>query len=94
VTGVSGAGKSTLINQILYPVLSIKLNKSQLSVGKYEKINGLSNLNKVINIDQKAICRTPRSNPTTYIKVFDYIRDLFTMIPESKARGYKKPVFI
>jgi excinuclease ABC subunit A len=90
VTGVSGAGKSTLINQILYPALAVKLHDSQLSVGKHEKITGLSHLNKVINIDQKPIGRTPRSNPATYTKVFDPIRDLFAMLPESKARGYKK----
>jgi len=90
VTGVSGAGKSTLINQILYPALAVKLHDSQLSVGKHEKITGLSHLNKVINIDQKPIGRTPRSNPATYTKVFDPIRDLFAMLPESRARGYKK----
>ncbi|MCF8114095.1 MAG: excinuclease ABC subunit UvrA, partial [Desulfotignum sp.] len=90
VTGVSGAGKSTLINQILYPALAVKLHESQFSVGKHEKITGLSHLNKVINIDQKPIGRTPRSNPATYTKVFDPIRDLFAMLPESKARGYKK----
>ncbi|HKJ98163.1 MAG TPA: excinuclease ABC subunit UvrA [Desulfotignum sp.] len=90
ITGVSGAGKSTLINQILYPALAVKLHESQLSVGKHEKITGLSHLNKVINIDQKPIGRTPRSNPATYTKVFDPIRDLFAMLPESKARGYKK----
>ncbi|MCF8091990.1 MAG: excinuclease ABC subunit UvrA [Desulfotignum sp.] len=90
VTGVSGAGKSTLINQILYPALAVKLHESQLSVGKHEKITGLSHLNKVINIDQKPIGRTPRSNPATYTKVFDPIRDLFAMLPESKTRGYKK----
>ncbi|MCG8568201.1 MAG: excinuclease ABC subunit UvrA [Desulfobacterales bacterium] len=90
VTGVSGAGKSTLINQILYPALAVKLNGSQIAVGKHEKITGLSHLNKIINIDQKPIGRTPRSNPATYTKVFDHIRDLFAMIPESKARGYKK----
>ncbi|MCP4021689.1 MAG: excinuclease ABC subunit UvrA [Desulfobacteraceae bacterium] len=90
VTGVSGAGKSTLINQILYPALAVKLHDSKLSVGKHEKIKGLSHLNKAINIDQKPIGRTPRSNPATYTKVFDHIRDLFAMLPESKARGYKK----
>jgi len=90
VTGVSGAGKSTLINQILYPALAKKLHSSSLPVGKHHSIRGLSHLNKVINIDQKAIGRTPRSNPATYTKVFDYIRDLFSMLPESKIRGYKK----
>ncbi len=90
VTGVSGAGKSTLINQILYPALAVKLNGSQMSVGKHRKITGLSHINKVINIDQKPIGRTPRSNPATYTKLFDPIRDLFALLPESVARGYKK----
>lgn len=90
VTGVSGAGKSTLINQILYPALAVKLHKSQMSVGRHKAIKGLSHLNKVINIDQKPIGRTPRSNPATYTKVFDPIRDLFAMLPESRERGYKK----
>ncbi|WDP90406.1 MAG: excinuclease ABC subunit UvrA [Desulfobacter sp.] len=90
VTGVSGAGKSTLINQILYPALAVALNKSQMTVGRHEKITGLSHINKVINIDQKPIGRTPRSNPATYTKVFDHIRDFFAMLPESQARGYKK----
>ncbi|WP_022666611.1 excinuclease ABC subunit UvrA [Desulfospira joergensenii] len=90
VTGVSGAGKSTLINQILYPALAVNLHQSQMAVGAHKGIIGLSHLNKVINIDQKPIGRTPRSNPATYTKVFDHIRDLFAMIPESKARGYQK----
>jgi len=90
VTGVSGAGKSTLVNQILYPALARKLHNSLLSVGQHHSIQGLSHLNKVINIDQKAIGRTPRSNPATYTKVFDHIRDLYAMLPESKMRGYKK----
>ncbi|MBU1342954.1 MAG: excinuclease ABC subunit UvrA [Proteobacteria bacterium] len=90
VTGVSGAGKSTLINQILYPALAVKLHGSQMIVGRHEKITGLSHLDKIINIDQKPIGRTPRSNPATYTKVFDHIRDFFALLPESKARGYKK----
>ena len=90
VTGVSGAGKSTLINQILYPALAVKLHDSKLTVGQHDKIKGLSHLDKIINIDQKPIGRTPRSNPATYTKVFDHIRDFFAMLPESKARGYKK----
>ena len=90
ITGVSGAGKSTLINQILYPALAVNLHGSQMIVGRHEKIMGLSHLNKIINIDQKPIGRTPRSNPATYTKVFDHIRDFFEMLPESKARGYKK----
>ena len=90
VTGVSGAGKSTLINQILYPALAVKLHDSKLNVGRHDKIKGLSHLDKIINIDQKPIGRTPRSNPATYTKVFDHIRDFYAMLPESKARGYKK----
>ncbi len=90
VTGVSGAGKSTLINQILYPALAVSLHNSQMGVGKHEKITGLAHVNKIINIDQKPIGRTPRSNPATYTKLFDHIRDYFALLPESKARGYKK----
>ncbi len=90
VTGVSGAGKSTLINQILYPALAVALHNSQMSVGTHEKISGLSHIDKIINIDQKPIGRTPRSNPATYTKVFDHVRDFFALLPESKARGYKK----
>jgi len=93
ITGVSGAGKSTLTNQILYPALSRRLHASDLEVGKHQRISGLSNLDKVINIDQKAIGRTPRSNPATYTKVFDQIRELFAMLPESRMRGYKKGRF-
>ncbi|RJP79863.1 MAG: excinuclease ABC subunit UvrA [Desulfobacteraceae bacterium] len=93
VTGVSGAGKSTLINQILYPALAKKLHASTNPVGKHGRIKGLSHLDKVINIDQKAIGRTPRSNPATYTQLFGNIRDLFAMLPESRARGYKKGRF-
>lgn len=90
VTGVSGAGKSTLVNQILFPALARALHDSPLGMGKHSSIQGLSHLNKVINIDQKAIGRTPRSNPATYTKVFDHIRDFYAMLPESKLRGYPK----
>ncbi len=93
ITGVSGAGKSTLINQILYPALARSLHESTLDVGKHDSIKGLSQLNKVINIDQRAIGRTPRSNPATYTKVFDHIRDFFSLLPDSRARGYKKGRF-
>jgi excinuclease ABC subunit A len=93
VTGVSGAGKSTLVNHILYPALANHLHGAMLEVGRHTGIDGLANLNKVINIDQKAIGRTPRSNPATYTKVFDHIRDLFALLPESKARGYTKGRF-
>jgi len=90
VTGVSGAGKSTLVNQILYPALAAKLHATTLEVGAHARISGLSHLNKVINIDQKPIGRTPRSNPATYTKVFDHIRDFFAKLPESRMRGYQK----
>jgi excinuclease ABC subunit A len=93
VTGVSGAGKSTLINQILYPALSRHLYNAFLDVGEHGGIDGLKNLDKVINIDQKAIGRTPRSNPATYTKVFDPIREIFALLPESRARGYTKGRF-
>ncbi len=93
VTGVSGAGKSTLINQILYPVLARRLHNTPIEVGRHAGITGLSHLDKVINIDQKAIGRTPRSNPATYTKVFDHIRNLFALLPESNMRGYTKGRF-
>jgi excinuclease ABC subunit A len=93
VTGVSGAGKSTLINQILYPALANQLHKASLDVGLHGGISGLAGLNKIINIDQKAIGRTPRSNPATYTKVFDHIRDFFALLPEAKVRGYAKGRF-
>ena len=93
VTGVSGAGKSTLINQILYPALARRLHRANLEVGRHGGLTGLAHLDKVINIDQKAIGRTPRSNPATYTKLFDPIRDLFALLPESRARGYRKGRF-
>ncbi|MBC8384748.1 MAG: excinuclease ABC subunit UvrA [Candidatus Cloacimonetes bacterium] len=89
VTGVSGSGKSSLINQILFPAMSNKLNRSSLKEGKYSKITGFEHLDKVIDIDQQPIGRTPRSNPATYTKLFDPIRNLFAELPASKIRGYK-----
>jgi len=89
VTGVSGAGKSTLVNDILYPALARKLNNATQRMGKHRAVHGLEQLDKVINIDQKPIGRTPRSNPATYIKVFDEIRSLFAQLPESRIHGYK-----
>ena len=89
VTGVSGSGKSSLINEILYKGLSGKLNNKFTFAGDYDKIDGVSNIDKIIAIDQKPIGRTPRSNPATYTGVFTDIRDLFANTPESKARGYK-----
>lgn len=88
VTGVSGAGKSTLINDILYPAVARKLHQSSVPVGKHDRIDGLAAFNKVIDIDQQPIGRTPRSNPATYIKVFDEIRKLMAELPEARARGY------
>nr|WP_301868053.1 excinuclease ABC subunit UvrA [Methanobrevibacter smithii] len=89
VTGVSGSGKSSLINEILYKGLSGKLNNKFTFAGVYDKIEGVSNIDKIIAIDQKPIGRTPRSNPATYTGVFTDIRDLFAETPEAKARGYK-----
>lgn len=89
VTGVSGSGKSSLINEILYKGLSGKLNNKFTFAGDYDKIEGVSKIDKIIAIDQKPIGRTPRSNPATYTGVFTDIRDLFAETPEAKARGYK-----
>jgi excinuclease ABC subunit A len=89
VTGVSGSGKSSLITDILYPSLSNHLHAAEHPVGAYKEILGIDNIDKVIAIDQSPIGRNPRSNPATYIKLFDDIRDLFTLLPESQARGYK-----
>lgn len=88
VTGVSGSGKSSLINEILFPALSNRLNRSSLIEGQYKEILGVEKFDKVINIDQSPIGRTPRSNPATYTGVFNYIRDLFAATPEAKERGY------
>jgi len=93
ITGVSGSGKSSLITETLYPALRNYFYRSHMPVGEYDKIEGLENIDKVIAIDQSPIGRTPRSNPATYTKVFDHIRDLFAMTPEAKARGYKKGRF-
>ena len=93
VTGVSGSGKSTLVNEILYKGVSQKLYKSFKKPGKYKKIEGIEEIDKVIAIDQSPIGRTPRSNPATYTGVFDLIRDLFAKTPEAKARGYQKGRF-
>lgn len=93
VTGVSGSGKSSLVNEILYKILSRKLNRSRLKAGKYNSIEGLEQLDKVVQIDQSPIGRSPRSNPATYTKVFDLIRDLYAQVPEAKMRGYSKGRF-
>ncbi len=89
VTGVSGSGKSSLVNEILYPALSNSLMNSRLRTGNYSSIEGIDNLDKVICIDQSPIGRTPRSNPATYTNVFNDIRELFSNLPDAKARGYK-----
>ena len=88
VTGVSGSGKSSLVNEILYPALSNKLMNSHLVEGKYDSIDGIEQLDKIICIDQSPIGRTPRSNPATYTGVFGPIRELFASLPEAKTRGY------
>jgi len=89
VTGVSGSGKSTLITEILYKGLHKQLNKAQVIPGQHKSIVGMEHIDKVIEIDQKPIGRTPRSNPSTYVKVFDHIRNLFCELPDAKMRGYK-----
>jgi len=89
VTGVSGSGKSTLINETLFPILSKELNRSRSYPLQYESISGLEYVDKIVEINQKPIGRTPRSNPSTYTGVFTYIRDLFAKLEESKIRGYK-----
>lgn len=93
VTGVSGSGKSSLINEILSKSLTRTLNRARCIPGKHKKIEGVEQLDKVINIDQSPIGRTPRSNPATYTGVFDMIRDLFASTPDAKAKGYKKGRF-
>ena len=93
VTGVSGSGKSTLINEILYKGVANKVNRAKQRPGKHDEILGIENVDKIINIDQSPIGRTPRSNPATYTGVFDHIRDLFASTNEAKARGYQKGRF-
>ena len=93
VTGVSGSGKSSLVNEILYKYLAKSLNRARTIPGKHREIQGIDRLDKVINIDQSPIGRTPRSNPATYTGVFDQIRDLFAGTQDARARGYKKGRF-
>ena len=94
VTGVSGSGKSSLINQTLYPFLHNKFYRTSHKVGKHKSIEGTEHIDKVICIDQQPIGRTPRSNPCTYIKLFDPIRTLFSSLPASKMKGYKPGRFL
>ena len=93
VTGVSGSGKSTLVNEVLYKTIAKELNGSGVKPGKCKSVKGLENIDKIINIDQSPIGRTPRSNPATYTGVFDHIRDLFAGTNEAKLRGYDKGRF-
>lgn len=93
ITGVSGSGKSTLVNDILYKGVASRVNRLRQRPGKHKEITGIENIDKIINIDQSPIGRTPRSNPATYTGVFDLIRDLFATTNEAKARGYKKGRF-
>ena len=89
ITGVSGSGKSTLIHETLFPILNQHFYHSRTEPMPYKKVEGIKELDKVIEVDQSPIGRTPRSNPATYTGVFSDIRDLFTQLPEAKIRGYK-----
>ena len=89
ITGVSGSGKSTLMSDVLYNALAAKLMRAHTQPGEHERIEGVEQLDKIINIDQSPIGRTPRSNPGTYTSLFDEMRKLFAELPESKVRGYK-----
>jgi excinuclease ABC subunit A len=89
VTGVSGSGKSTLVNEILFRAVANRLHRAKMRPGKHRKVTGTKDVDKIINIDQSPIGRTPRSNPATYTGVFDHIRELYSRTPESRARGYK-----
>jgi excinuclease ABC subunit A len=89
VTGVSGSGKSTLVNEIVYKALANRLNRLRLKPGEHDRVEGIERFDKVIDIDQSPIGRTPRSNPATYTKLFDHIRDLYARTPDARVRGYR-----
>ena len=93
ITGVSGSGKSTLINDILHKAVAQVLHKSKRKPGKHKEVKGIEHIDKIIDIDQSPIGRTPRSNPATYTGIFDHVRDVFALTPEAKSRGYKKGRF-
>src|SRR5206468_7395594 len=93
VTGVSGSGKSTLVNEVLYKSVANRLHRAKLRPGSHRKVEGIDRIDKIINIDQSPIGRTPRSNPATYTGVFDHIRQLYSRTPEARARGYKRGRF-
>ena len=93
MTGVSGSGKSTLVNEILFRAVANRLHRAKLRPGKHRKVKGTDKIDKIINIDQSPIGRTPRSNPATYTGVFDHIRELYSRTPEARARGYKRGRF-
>ncbi|HEU5103386.1 MAG TPA: ATP-binding cassette domain-containing protein, partial [Roseiflexaceae bacterium] len=93
ITGVSGSGKSTLVNEVLYKAVANRLHRAKLRPGAHRRVRGLDQVDKIINIDQSPIGRTPRSNPATYVKLFDLIRDMFAKTPEAKLRGYEQGRF-
>jgi len=94
ITGVSGSGKSSLINEILYKRLAAELNRASVKPGEHDLIKGIEYLDKVIDIDQSPIGRTPRSNPATYTGVFDFIREIFANTTEAKTRGTRRDVSV
>ena len=94
VTGVSGSGKSTLVNEILYRAVANRLHRARLRPGAHAGIDGIDRVDKIINIDQSPIGRTPRSNPATYTGIFDHVRDLFSKTKEARARGQARALLV